>query len=62
MYDNGHIEPMHTGRRYGRQAATIRAEELNKSLDDLRLALAIDRFVVYSLEEVEDTRINKKYL
>jgi hypothetical protein len=40
----------------------IRAEELNKSLDDLRLALAIDRFVVYSLEEVEDTRINKKYL
>jgi hypothetical protein len=62
MYDNGHIEPMETGRRYGRQAAIIRAEELNKSLDDLRLALAIDRFVVYSLEEVEDNRINKKYL
>lgn len=62
MYDNGHLEPMYTGRRYGREAAIMRAEELNKSLDDIKLALAIERFVVYSLEEVEDTRIKKKYL
>ena len=48
-HDTGRLEPLFVGRTYGRMAASMRADELNKKCQEELMVLGYDSFVAYNL-------------
>lgn len=48
-HDTGRLEPLFVGRTYGRMAASMRADELNKKCQEELMLLGYDSFVAYNL-------------